>query len=257
MLAFLALAHADSVALPDGGCRSTRAELLVSLDGADAAWGVEEDSFRAAISRLETAIPCLVEPLVPAEAARVHRALGLSAWLARDTAGATAAFAAARAADPTYTFPEAMVPASNPVRRAYEGAPTEGPSTRLPPPRGQLLLDGVVTRLRVDDRPVVVQIVQHSDTTTLWVPAGAPVPTWPARGKGLRVPLLIGAGAAAAGAGALYAVAADLRADPPVPTSEDDLQAIGARNHAMVYGAAGLGAAALGLGITAFVVGEW
>ena len=257
LLALVHLAFADSVALPDQGCRATRAELLVSLDGADAAWGVEEDSFRAAITRLEAALPCLVEPLAPTDAARVHRALGLSAWLARDTAAATAAFAAARAADPAYTFPEAMVPAANPVRRAYEGAPTEGPTTVLAPPRGKLLLDGVVSRVRVEDRPVVVQIVYPTVTTTTWVAAGAPVPAWPVRGKGLRVPLLIGAGAAAAGAGALAALAGDLRANPPVPTSEDDLQAIGARNHGMVYGAAGLGVAAVGLGVTAFVVGEW
>ena len=50
----------------------------------------------------------------------------LAAFLEGDLPGVNAAFAAARIADPTAGLPEAMVPAGNPVRLAWDAAATPG-----------------------------------------------------------------------------------------------------------------------------------
>lgn len=240
-------------------CAAGWAEAHTAVDAAEAAWGVDEAAFQAAAATLQKTVPCLVEPLAPQQAAAIHRIQGLSAWLGGDTDAARRDFAAARAADRAWTFPVAMVPEGNPVRALYEGAPALPGGTPLPPPRGAALrLDGVPSRLRPEDRPVVFQLTKGERAVhTEWLPPGAPTPTYAVAGAGLRGPLLIGTGAAALGAGALSVLAWRMYEEPPVPTSEADLDAFVAQNHAAAIGAGGLGVAAVGLGVTAMVVGRW
>lgn len=243
----------------EGACRASWAEIEVLLDGAEAAWGVDEAAFSAALDRLGVRLPCLAGVVTPAQAARVHRVEGLAAFLARDMDRAGAAFAAARAADPAGDFPPGLVPDGNPVRRLFDGATAPADDHPLPPPkRGRLILDGAPGERRPEARATLFQLAD-ADTalTTAWLPPGAPTPAYPARGEGLRLPLLVTAGVAAAGGGALWALAARLEADPPALGSEEDYQALVARNHGLVYGAAGLGLLAVGSGAGAFVWGRW
>lgn len=248
-----------SAALADTSCATGWAEAQASVSAAESAWGVDEPAFRSAVASLVKVVPCLVEPLTPSEAAAVHRVYGLAAWLNGDVEAARRAFAAARVADPAWTFPARMAPEGNPVRALYDAAtPLPGGDT-LPPPKGaHVLLDGANSRTRPLGRPVLLQLVRGEQaTTTTWLAAGDPVPAYPRAGEGLRAPLLVGAGVAALGAGALTVVAWRLHDDPPEFESDEDLAGIQAANHGTLIGAAGLGVVALGTGIGAFVVGRW
>ena len=254
---WVALAEGSPVALSP--CRSSWAEIAGALDGAEAAWGVEEESFRAGVATIRTRVACLTEPLVPAEAARLHRVLGLAAWLERDVEGARAAFAAARAADPSFDFPLAMVPAANPVRRLYESAVPSEATTLIPPARGaKILLDGDDSRAIPSSRAVLFQLTTGSEArSTTWLLPGTPLPAYPKPGEGLRLPLLVGAGAAAAGGIALLALAGSAAADETPPTSQADLDARVGAKHAFAIAGGGLGVVAVGLGATAFIAGRW
>lgn len=251
-------ASAPAAAPAAAPCHTTWAELAPTLDGLDAAWGISEASFRAGFVKVEAAVPCLTEVLTPEAAARIHRAQGLDAFLHRDLDRARAAFAAARTANPAYTFPVAMVPEANPVRKLYEGAAdapaTGGATVRVPPPaRGAVWIDGVATRTRPLDRAALFQL--DTPLRSEWLAPADPTPAYRARGQGFRLPLLLAGGVTAAASAGSYAVA-DARSRQ-VPTSEADLEQIGATNHALVYTSAGLGAAALACVTTAFVWGRW
>lgn len=245
-------------------CRTTWAELSPTLDGIDAAWGFSADTFRAGMTVLEAQLPCLAEALTPERAARVHRAEGLEAFVDRDLDRAREAFAAAKAADPAYTFPVTMVPMGNPVRTLYDASTSGGATVPLPPPAsGTVRLDGVVTRARPVDRATLFQLERASAASfeTRWLGSADPAPEYPQRGQGFRLPLLLAGVAAAGGGTALYVVADSLATNPPFPAagpgSQAELDALGAQNHALTFGASGLGVAAAGLVTTAFVWGRW
>jgi hypothetical protein len=230
-----------------------------ALDGAEAAWGVEEESFRVALASVRAGVPCLSQPLEPTQAARLHRIYGLAAWLERDVDGARLAFAASRSADPGYSFPLTMVPAGNPVRRLYESAAGAEGSVAVPPARGAtILLDGQVADSRPTTRAVLFQLSTGAEArSTAWLVPTDPLPAYPRPGDGLRVPLLIGAGAAALGGGALLALAANTASDTTPPASQAELDARVSTNHGLVIAGGGLGLAAVGLGATAFIAGRW
>jgi hypothetical protein len=220
---------------------------------------VDAGAFRAAAASMRTVVPCLVEPLTPQEAAAIHRVQGLAAWLDGDTEAARRDFAAARAADPTWQFPTTMIPVGNPVRALYDGAAALPGGDHIPAAKAaKPWIDGAPGRLRPAGRPVVFQLVHGREAIqTTWLAANDPLPTYHRADEGTRAPLLVGAGVAALGAGALAFWASRLEADPPVPTSEEDLQGIAATNHALAISASGLGVAAVGVGVSAFVVGRW
>jgi hypothetical protein len=254
LLSLLAAALASEPAAGAPPCRTPWAEVAPTLDGLDAAWGISEASFRAGFDRLEAALPCLAEVVTPAAAARIHRAQGLDAFLHRDLDRARAAFAAARAADPAYTFPVTMVPEANPVRKLYDSATPTDSTTRLPPPaRSVVWLDGVATRERPTDRATLFQL--DTPMRSEWLAPPDPPPAYRARGQGFRLPLLLAGGATGATSAGLYLVA-DARTRQ-VPTSETDLQDIGAGNRRLVVTSASLGAVALGCVTTALVWGRW
>ncbi|MDP2311245.1 MAG: hypothetical protein Q8P18_34815 [Pseudomonadota bacterium] len=239
-------------------CRITWAELAPKLDGIDAAWGISTDTFRAGMTTVSAQLPCLTEAIPPEHAARIHRAKGLEAFVDRDLDRARAAFAAAKAADPAYSFPVTMVPMGNPVRTLYDASTTSGATVPLPPPaKGAVRLDGIVSRARTIDRATLFQLERQPAVETRWLAPGDPAPAYRQRGQGFRLPLLL-AGVAAAGAGtALYVVADGLGTNPPPIDSQADLDALGAQNHGLLFGAGGLGMAAAGCLTTAFVWGRW
>ncbi len=237
------------------------AELGFALDGADASWGIDPAGFSASLAAADAILPCLVAPLNPPMAARVHRVHGLAAFAARDNGSAMAAFVAARRLDPAYTFPDSMIPAGNPVRSLYD-APLPEASSRpiVPAQQGVVYLDGVPTRARLNNVPTVFQLVRDNRAeTTMWVPADGPLPAYPKRGQGLRGPFLVAAGVAAAGGAALYAVAL---AEHDAYLNDNygsvgALDAQGGKVNALAGSGVGLGVLAVGLGTTAFVAGRW
>lgn len=141
-------------------------ESLVALEGdlteAERRLGdLDSDAFLDQTADLASRVACLSEPVENVRAAHVHRVFGLRAYLARQDADARAAFASARAADPTYVFPFWLVPERHEIRELY--AKSEPDLTRfpvLPARQGALLFDGEETTERPRFRPTLAQVVE-------------------------------------------------------------------------------------------------
>jgi hypothetical protein len=237
------------------------AEVEAALTAAEVGWGVDLDGFRAAVQNADAILACAVEPISPALAARMHRAHGLRAYADRDTAKASAAFAASRRLDPEYSFPAAMVPAGNPVRTLYDSAVAEPGSAAVDPPaRGATWFDGAASTRR----PAGATVFQRVEDARrahdgAWVAPGAPLPRYALRGQGLRGPLLVGAGVGAAAAIGLYAWALHEEDQAYTETYEslDALDRQVGKTNAIAGAGVGLGVVSLAAGTVGVVYGRW
>lgn len=187
-----------------------------SMDVAERAFeSMNLDSFLTSADQAASALPCLQEAATRPFAARYHRVQGLRAFVVRDADRAPLAFAAARALEPAYVFPETLVPPDHPLRVLYGQVPLDaGAPTPLPTlAHGYLLVDGRAGSTRNTAFP---QLVQHIDehgavvsTDYLW--PGAPDPAWPLRAEAVverrrhLVPLVSLAGLAVAGGAGAWA----------------------------------------------------
>lgn len=240
----------------------TGAELAVALEAAEAAWGIDESAFSAAVASADAVLPCVDGPVAPAVAARYHRVRALTAFVAHDSTNTQRAFAAAHAIEPAWRIPEAMAPAQNPLHAEFEAAILrEGASETAPAPAGgaRLYFDGTETRRRPAAWPTVFQMRERDGRVhgTAWVPPGEPLPAYRAGGEGWRLPLLLGSAVAAGGAGALYVLAVSADASYRASGSLAEADAARARVNGLAGGAVGVGACALATGGGAFLFARW
>lgn len=250
---------------------------------------MEDADFTSARKAVLAAVPCLSEPLKPEVAAAVHRIRGLNAFLADDSLTAQLYFAAARSIDPSYRFPESVAPEGHPLQQDYLALDTSADRTEsLPELReGSYFVNGRRTRERSTSYPALFQLVDAQDrvVSTAFLSAGAdlpvdaalfasktpapapnPQPTSPekTRRRGPSVPLLIGAGVLGAAAGGLvvgnrlsYRGYNNHYAGLDATSSQDDLDRydrLRGTTNLLAFTAAGAGVAAVGVGVTAFVV---
>lgn len=162
----------------DAACRAETADLMRALGTAEAYFAsLNADGFRRASDEAADLVPCMQEAVPTSLVAELHRVQGIRAFLDRDE-DAALWFAAARALEPDYAFPEYLVPAGHPLLATYSARQDASPVHTLHLPReGHLRIDGRHTL----DRPVEVPaVVQHFDdrgrvlTTALLLP-GDPV----------------------------------------------------------------------------------
>lgn len=281
LLAASALAAHAPAALAECGQDLSTADLVAMLEGAEWSYGQADlPGFSQATEQIRTKLPCLSEELPRNIAARVHRAVGLRGFVDRDPEVSTRAFAAARAIEPAYTFPSALVPAGNPVLLDYNAVPVEAGKHDevLAPADGYLVFDGRPDHARPRSWPTVVQFVASSgevtDTLYLWpaqslpvyeIAAGQPVDTTipvepppTATDRRFSAPVLAIAGGMAAASGALFVVSRSVRSsydDPATPLA--DLDALRVRHNSLVWSSRGTAAGAVLLGAGAFVVVRW
>lgn len=258
-------------------CPSSSVDVLLAVEHAEASFiALDLEAFRRTTDSLDVELSCLTDSLPREVIARVHRMEGLRAFVDGNQDKAVAAFASARAIQPNYRFPEAMVPRGHPVSQRYdEQDPSDGGARPLPPPAdGSIQVDGRPASALPTTRPSVVQWHRADgsipDSRYLW-PGGEmfdyptasrtplqtapPVLDRPARSSR---PLAIASGVALVGAAGLYAVAATSRSQYfDDAATADDLDALRARTNNTFYGSVGLGAVGLGLGASAVVVGRW
>ena len=291
MLPFVLLALAASTSA-QAECDQpiSTADIQSILERAEQTYtALDVPAFQETTDELSTGLTCLQEPVPRYLAASVHRMMGLQAFIDRKPELSTRAFAAARSIEPAYTFPEAMVPAGNPMLSTYAAIPIEtGSHEELPtPPVGHYLLDGRAGTQRPTAWPVIFQRVgddgrvQH--TAYVWngepvpgleVPAPTPVaelepiqaipaatPANPAatvESSGPRWGLLGSAGASLVAAGALYGVASVSHGKWEDPdTDPADKPSLRTTTNACFIGSIALGAAGLGLGTAAFLEVRW
>ncbi len=234
-----------------------------ALAGMEATWGADMTAFAKGLDDARASLRCVATPLPPATAARFHRMEGLAAYVARDSDRTAKSFAAARALDPDYTFPTEMVPAQNPLRVAYDGSVAGTATVVAPAPKPPYILwiDGTQTRALPETRAAVVQ-VQKGDGAVVdssWVLPGQRLPDYPRASAGSRVPVLIGAGVLAAGAGTLWALGAGARTSTfeAVPLTTEERAGRQDLANTLGYATIGVGAAAVLTGAGAFVFGRW
>lgn len=259
----------------------TNEDLVVALTQAMQAYGeLDRTGFEAGLRKAKSTVDCLDEVIDSAAAAELHRATGLSAFLARDEDLAKTRFAAARALEPAYTFPDTVVPTGNAVHDLYQALdPTSSPIESLAAPaEGSIRLDGVPSRDRKTLLPVVFQRLDGSGAvaaSTLLSPglpppsyAAAPVESGPAetrRKKGPNVPLLIVAGVAAAGAIGTFAgshasrsgYVTHVQAGGTNPEFTDTANARRTTTNVLAASAVGLGVVGLGTGAVAVFTGSF
>ncbi|GDX80816.1 hypothetical protein LBMAG42_26270 [Deltaproteobacteria bacterium] len=258
MLLFVAAAFAD--------CSATTADVQLTLEDAEAAFGrLDIVGFRAATDQANADVKCLREVAPRPLAARLHRLEGLRWWADGDLARAHASFAAARAIEPGFAFPEALVPPGHPVLAEYAASdPLTGGETRVPAPEAAVIwFDGRAADSRPDARATLAQLVATSGdvraSALLW-PGEALFPYDVARPvkKGPNLPFSIAAGVTLAAGAVCYGLAAadyDTFHDPN--TASADLPGLQNSTNALYFSSIGAGVLALGSGVGAVVAGHW
>jgi len=264
-------------ALAQAACPATSADLLVSLEDAEAAFGgLDLAGFRAATDVAAEQVGCASEVLPRTLVARLHRAQGLRAFVDGDAAKATAAFASARAIEPGYQFPEALVPAEHPVRERYvQQDPASGGATPIPPPvDGVIEVDGRPEDPLPNTRPAVVQYrsMLNGVEASAYRWPGAPLFEYPVsdgtvttvspppsvREARTSIPLVVGSAVALGLSGGAYALAAGAHdAYYAEGVTPGELNQLRSRANGLFFTSVGAGVAGLGLGVGAVVVGKW
>lgn len=248
-------------------------DLMAHLEAAEGAFGAGRlPDFLAQSQRARDKVPCVSEVLLPPLAARLHRVEAMRGFVDRDER-ALSALGSARALEPDFLFPSAVVPEGHPLHDRLATAPTGGPTEALPdisPERVQL--DGRPAEERPLERPVVAQHLSAAGAVhaTAYLRPGQPSPQWgtpasvalppalpqpPAQAPKLRPALAMGGGAGAAalaGLGLHLAAKSSERAywDPAADPTQ--LDAMRARTNLLA--GAGVGANALALGLAAGAV---
>jgi hypothetical protein len=247
---------------------------------ADAFARGEPDALRGQAASMWAKLPCLAEPLRPSAAARLHGAVALEAfdarhddpWMLDQLSGA---IQSALTLDDRFDFPAAMADAVADARAV--------PLPDWPPealdPGARVKVDGVEMTSVPLNRPVVLQHLDGDGgaRSTRYLRVGDPFPrellprsaatTGPVSAVGAtieaehlaverrrRVALTASTGAAAAGAVALFGLAAARQAaflDPATPYG--DLDPLARTADALSWGGLGLGLGAAGLGVVTAV----
>jgi hypothetical protein len=237
-------------------------EFARQLVVAESAYEADElAQFSAAYADARALVPCLDAAVSPAVASAWHRVAALAAFTANDESAAVAELRAVLALDPAWEISAAIAPPGNPNRQAYDAAKLAGPgaSRNVRLRRGvTVVVDGSEASSNPSERPYILQIldVDRAVQSSALQPAGTGLPAH-ALEPAKRPALVIGAAGATVAAAGTYALALAFRAsfdDPATPYSE--LDGLESTTNAAVIASAGLGAVAVGLGISAVVV-KW
>lgn len=242
-------------------CPASTTDLRAAIDqGVEAYESWDWEHFGLAVADVDALLGCLAEPLSPKDAAQVHLFGALQAGVKKDEARATVAFQSLLALDPAFELPQSLGSPGSLLRRAYEAARAAdvGESVRLHDEGW--IVDGQPAARRLPlSRPALVQRLGDDGLQT-WVVSGQPLPD-PlelATARPAPRPAVLGLGVASGvslALGALSFVAArhTSSAYPDAGTPEEAAR-LNALNHASFLGGAGLGAAGLGLGVSAVII---
>jgi len=218
-----------------------------ALQAAEAAYvSLEVAAFQKAMTEVDFMVPCLVAPVAPDVAMRLHRVRGLGRFIDGDPAGAEASLRAARYGAPDYVFPTDVLPEGFELRVLYEELPDLPAETlRIPRARGgEVYVDGVVRRERPADAAALVQVFAGDEPVARYVAAGDPLPYYPGVDR-TSTALLWSAGGTAVVAAAFYGGAWAAHGALDRAVDEDDLRARQATTNGLVTASAVLTGAAL------------
>lgn len=165
-------------------CPSTGATLLQTAAKATEGYQArDKDAVKASVDELRSDLLCVATVLDPAQAAAVHRALALSAFLDGNTEVTRQAFHAARLADSSWTLPTSLAPEGHPLRAAWDASASlaDGAMETL----GQrsdrrTWVDGRPGTQRPSDRPAVLQadLLDGTMVGSTYLMPGETLPSW-------------------------------------------------------------------------------
>ena len=260
-------------------CAATGSVAMVAerLAASEAAFTeLDVETFGLAADQAALLLPCVEDAVTPDLAAWSHRVFGLRLVLEGRQEEATLPFAAARALEPEYSFPETLIPAGHQVRSIYASFDLDtGTFETLPEPLvGHLTFDGSQGIVRPMAWPTLVQVFDAAGTPTAtrYLFPGDAMPAYEAVPPPIEVLTLVErlrlhrgkfftvAGIAAVASGASYTLAALWSRDFKVynPSyDKDDLDGLYQRNHMAVYSASGLAVVALAGGVGGVLLRTW
>ncbi len=243
--------------------------------------------FHQAVSAVAEDVGCLTEPIDKAQIEAAHLALGLKAIVNDDTAAAVAAFQAVYVLHPDYQPDDKLAPLDSPARKALDEAKTKGPGaeTAVAPTSGYTwIVDGTESAEPMLPRERATLVLLHAPDGSIvqsrYFPQGgtpdelvgaASVEIAGVRmagqtkdsetrsgKKAISRPIVYAAGGAAAVA-TIGLVSAALIKQSYLHAPDDDglLEGKLAANHVLGYTGYGFAGVAVGLGVTAVVIGRW
>lgn len=147
----------------------------------DAFVALDPSAFQAAWSDVTLRSGCISAPLSPDQAAKVHTAGALVAFLDDDEVRTITSFQAALGAAPGLELP-ADIERGHPIRmeiRLAEKLPRNLAKPLQPADGEALLVDGHLSNSFVPEQPVLIQRLQGSQVIdSALVPLGTPLPSW-------------------------------------------------------------------------------
>ncbi len=176
-LPLLAFLSSPSVLAADVPCPASVPDMDSWIERALDAYSVmDTDAFFQAHRNARAALTCMEELLEPEDVAGYHGVAGLAAFLTEDDEGTLASFAAALSADPTWQLPERVAPTDSVLVELQAQAVDKqgGPVS----PMGEtesffLMVDGEPSLEHPKTRPWVLQVADE-DWQVLWSGALAP-----------------------------------------------------------------------------------
>jgi hypothetical protein len=243
--------------------------------------------FQQAVSAVFEDVGCLTEPISPAQIEAVHLATGLKAIVNDDTAAAVAAFQAVYALHPDYQPDDQLAPLDSPARKALDEAKLKGPGpeNKVPATGGYTwIVDGTesaepmlpqeratLVLLHAPDGSIVQSkyLAQGGNPDDLVGAASVEIAGLRMAGqtkdsesrsgqKAISRPIIYAAGGAAAVATiGLVSAALVKRSYLHAPDDDGLLEGKLSANRALGYTGWGVTGVAVGLGVTAVVVGRW
>ncbi|MFT4976247.1 MAG: hypothetical protein ACI8S6_002143 [Myxococcota bacterium] len=158
------------------------AEVVALAQAAEAAFvALDPEGFDVAIESLEQRSGCLSAALAPPQAARLHTARALAAFLDEDEVRTIASLQAALGAESALELAEG-IDRGHPIRmevRLAEKLPRNAPLPLAPAEGERLLIDGHLQDAIVIEQPAVVQRLRAGVVLdSALVPMGGPLPAW-------------------------------------------------------------------------------
>ena len=244
--------------------------------------------FSQAVSAVAEDVGCLTEPIDAAQIEAAHLALGLRAIVNDETAVAVAAFQAVYTMHPDYQPDDRLAPLDSPARKALDEAKLKGPGAenKVPPISSGYtwIVDGAESAEPMLPAERATLVLLHSPDGSIvqskYLPqGGAPdelVGAAQVEIAGVRMagqtkdsetrsgqkatsrPIIYAAGGCAAVATVTLVSAALIKQSYLHAPEEDGLMEDKlAANRALGYTGYGFAVAAVGLGVTAVVIGRW
>ena len=212
------------------------------------------------------ALRCLDVAMSDQMAAAFHRLMAIEAFTTGDNDRVKVEFAAARRLQPGYAIKDRVAPEGHPLRTLYDEATDSHqglPEIIWPPVGGSVMVDGVRGAPRYSGVSCVVQVFDEQGglVETVYASPGDALPVWghppTLQSANLKRPLAVGTGMSLVASAVLYSMAwrqYQTFNDLTLSLDESELENIKFQNNVLVYGSAGAGALAFGLGVGAYQV---